>query len=542
MKAVGFKNFRNFEEFPMMPIEGVTFLVGQNNSGKSTFTKACRFLAEQLKNCFEPDYVGYDCFSAPRVSFLDTCRTYERAVNANHNGDLEFSCSAGYFNIIVRFRIPKGDQSSIHEKAYVSYIQIEDTIDDFIWSYDYTTKQITLNYSGKLLANMVKFWALELGKRGPFGIHKDQLLEDLELSESLSKLQENKDEIERIKTQRRAEIENYRLIEEKYLALTERKEVSLQGSEPLKVFDIRGYTFDLVKESIDLNMDRERDSSFGVQIMFFDGLLKSLYEAVSSEVLYYPASESPMHSYFSVNDISNNIVNSKIFAYYQSEHKVGRKKWICKWMQNFGIGQDFSIDLVNSEFLGIEIINMQGNKVPLSDQGRGAVQLFLLLLRVNMLRKENYYDPLGCSEEEYDFNEYAVADRNRSFPDGDKRYRMIKSKTLIFEEPEQNLHPALQSKLADLFADIHKTFGYNIIVETHSEYLIRRTQALIASGEVPFDKNPFHVYYFPQGALPYDMEYQESGLFRRKFDSGFFDEASKSQMDIIRRIREDEHV
>ena len=75
MKAVGFKNFRNFEEFPMMPIEGVTFLVGQNNSGKSTFTKACRFLAEQLKNCFEPDYVGYGRFSVPRASFLDTCRT-----------------------------------------------------------------------------------------------------------------------------------------------------------------------------------------------------------------------------------------------------------------------------------------------------------------------------------------------------------------------------------------------------------------------------------------------------------------------------------
>ena len=52
----------------------------------------------------------------------------------------------------------------------------------------------------------------------------------------------------------------------------------------------------------------------------------------------------------------------------------------------------------------------------------------------------------------------------------------------------------------------------------------------------------FHVYYFPQGELPYDMGYKENGLFINKFGAGFFDEAGKSQMDIIRRVKEEQHV
>ena len=50
------------------------------------------------------------------------------------------------------------------------------------------------------------------------------------------------------------------------------------------------------------------------------------------------------------------------------------------------------------------------------------------------------------------------------------------------------------------------------------------------------------VYYFPEDGEPYDMVYQQSGMFENKFDEGFFDEASKQQFSVIKKAREIQHV
>jgi predicted ATPase len=42
------------------------------------------------------------------------------------------------------------------------------------------------------------------------------------------------------------------------------------------------------------------------------------------------------------------------------------------------------------------------------------------------------------------------------------------------------MHPEYQSKLATLFHEIHETYGFNFIVEAHSEYLVRRSQVIVA--------------------------------------------------------------
>jgi hypothetical protein len=50
-------------------------------------------------------------------------------------------------------------------------------------------------------------------------------------------------------------------------------------------------------------------------------------------------------------------------------------------------------------------------------------------------------------------------------------------------------------------------------------------------------KNPFKVYYFPTTRAPYDMGFLPSGRFKNKFDSGFFDEAGRLHMTIIKHER-----
>lgn len=102
--------------------------------------------------------------------------------------------------------------------------------------------------------------------------------------------------------------------------------------------------------------------------------------------------------------------------------------------------------------------------------------------------------------------------------------------TVVIEEPEQNLHPMVQSRLADLLYDINSQFGLRFIIETHSEYLIRRSQVLVAeqcqNNSSWIVNNPFKVYYFPNDGIPYDMVYRPDGRFSEEFGGGFFDEAS----------------
>ncbi len=57
--------------------------------------------------------------------------------------------------------------------------------------------------------------------------------------------------------------------------------------------------------------------------------------------------------------------------------------------------------------------------------------------------------------------------------------RMSKDETLILEQPEVHLHPRLQSRLADFLICLAKS-NRQFIIETHSEYLIRRVALRIA--------------------------------------------------------------
>ena len=59
--------------------------------------------------------------------------------------------------------------------------------------------------------------------------------------------------------------------------------------------------------------------------------------------------------------------------------------------------------------------------------------------------------------------------------------------TLILEQPDIHLHPAVQAGLADVFIDAWKKRGAQIMFESHSEHLLRRLQRRIAEGGIRQD-------------------------------------------------------
>ena len=59
-----------------------------------------------------------------------------------------------------------------------------------------------------------------------------------------------------------------------------------------------------------------------------------------------------------------------------------------------------------------------------------------------------------------------------------------KNSITIIEQPEIHLHPKMQADLGDLFIDIIKDKNKKLIVETHSEYLLRRIRRRISEGKI----------------------------------------------------------
>lgn len=72
-------------------------------------------------------------------------------------------------------------------------------------------------------------------------------------------------------------------------------------------------------------------------------------------------------------------------------------------------------------------------------------------------------------------------------------YYVPEGSILILEQPEIHLHPSVQTGLADVFIDAIETRKVQIILESHSEYLLRRLQRRIA--EEKLSKNDAALYF-----------------------------------------------
>lgn len=115
---------------------------------------------------------------------------------------------------------------------------------------------------------------------------------------------------------------------------------------------------------------------------------------------------------------------------------------------------------------------------------------------------------------------------------------------LIIEEPEANLHPALQSKLADIFISARNNFNHlNLIIETHSEYFIRKLQFMVAKGEL--DTKDCIIHYFNSDENVTDsepkvkpIEITEDGNLTDNFGPGFFDEITRLQFELMKIRKE----
>jgi predicted ATPase len=90
-------------------------------------------------------------------------------------------------------------------------------------------------------------------------------------------------------------------------------------------------------------------------------------------------------------------------------------------------------------------------------------------------------------------------------------YYVPEGSTVILEQPEIHLHPAVQSGLADVILTAASTRKLQVIVESHSEHLVRRFQRRVA--EESFSKDDTRLYFVQQRGGAAKIERLKMNLF-----------------------------
>ena len=114
---------------------------------------------------------------------------------------------------------------------------------------------------------------------------------------------------------------------------------------------------------------------------------------------------------------------------------------------------------------------------------------------------------------------------------------------LIIEQPELHLHPAQQSKLAQLMIENHRTHQNRFMIETHSEHFIKTLQLEIAknaSAEEPsLTKDDVQILYCNKspdhkGSTLRKIELTADGSFAEPWPDNFFDVSADITLERLR--------
>ena len=192
-------------------------------------------------------------------------------------------------------------------------------------------------------------------------------------------------------------------------------------------------------------------------------------------------------------------LSRKLFSFEKEDRNI-IDAFLNKWQREFGIAEKVTFEKDKDTANFKIFINKDDRDILLADMGFGVSQLLPIIL--------------AC------------------YPG---------NKIVAIEEPETNLHPALQSKLADFFIDAAQQFNIQFIIETHSEYLIRKLQYLTAKTDSNLEPEDTVIYYFshpdkvPVGEDQVKkININDDGSLTDDFGTGFFDEALHWKFELIK--------
>lgn len=498
LKYLTFKNFRVFKNETSFQLKPITFLTGPNSSGKSSVLKSLLL----LKSNYNSDLQVLD-FSGPKHNL----GTFENTLNTDvsENDVMTFGFEASITNMGFPFSFVKEPRTT---KRSVYHILKE------FKSEAYTDIRIELSYkqnerSGKLSSVEVflkddetSFLKLDIG-------HSISDYHQLKLN--LEKISKNKI-IKEVLIDNSLRIP-YKLKNSKKTHTYKHMSVfSLQENSKPKFYDEPILVFSklyelFVKEQINLDYDKDIHTYLLGQPL--RRLLKD-FASIIENTEYLEAVRANTRRLYT-NDSQGTSFNELILDYRSRDISDETKNFINKWLKEFEIADEIAFE--NVEGVATTVYLKRGEeKIALADLGYGITQFLPILLKIAL------EEPINTNR---------------------KKELNIVKKLILLEEPETNLHPKLQSLIADFLLDAINTFEVRFIIETHSEYLIRKTQILTAEKKI--NPNDTIIYYFNPISKNIDEEKQiikiniePNGSLNNDFGSGFFDEATNLKFELLK--------
>jgi predicted ATPase len=271
--------------------------------------------------------------------------------------------------------------------------------------------------------------------------------------------------------------------------------------------------FDLL---FDLTNNRVKDISFNRFIS--ESVQDEIYSDIVQKIIqidfridndYVSSNRFTIKRAYNFNDNSDFSNLLKKVEETKKNNKEKCEEFISKWIKEFNIADELLLkpDLETGNFKAF--LKIRDKETQLADFGLGTNQLLPIIFSLGI----------------HDYDKLTLYNRK------------ILPRTVVIEEPEANLHPVLQSKLADMFVDATNKFNVQIIVETHSEYIVRRMQFLVAKkyfkksdSELSIDNDKVNIYYFnskidKSGRKAYEIKFNEKGQLSEDFGTGFYDES-----------------
>jgi energy-coupling factor transporter ATP-binding protein EcfA2 len=516
LKGFGIENFRVFKEATWFDFAPITLLVGPNSSGKSSLNKAIMLLKDLDggKLNFSTNESIHQLGSFERILSYGSSHdklVYEFPYRIEHYPSIGDSCTG---KLRLEF---------VESNLYTYSILIDDVI-----FYRNDSKKIRLNLNA-LLKGLLHDKDLKVCKRseilGIIAPNDDYVI--INRSNTVKGLEYTFDDgiqtingiadIPRILYSDKSKEKLNEILEfyQSDHAFNEEQETPLRESETYQVGVDEWVTEDnigrYIKKPVSLLMRQMGYSEsivefVTVQMLTMDSVLRRL-RYVMELTSYMQGMAGKLKRVYRKEEPDS--LNETISTFVDSSTAI-KKDFVNKWAGEFKLQGEITpiIDLKYN------IQSVDIGDTPLIELGYGISQLTALMLGIsnNIVDSEN--------------------------------------SLIIIEEPEANLHPAFQSKLADFFNDALETFNYHdfddvyspftqFIIETHSEYMVRKFQYLVAKGKMK--KEDIVIYYFndpnnvPKGEKQVKrIDILEDGSLSDDFGTGFFDEAANWELELLR--------
>lgn len=491
LTGLGFQNFRIFKDYQYIDLSPVTIFTGANNTGKSSIFKGLLLLKQSFLT--SPFLNNLD-FKEGNHHLGDFGDAVNNNVNGNENVIFSIPCSLfGKTNLVLKIILPSL-QTNLDEPI-INQLEIVEINDNTLEKRILMIKELKIKEEekdeekmhGHAIRQKFKYefdlvWVREVSKEVLKIFQEGHL--DYDIFENRTNFYPLK--VEGFKKLMKSTSESIPIALEK---LVERTDDDLNRIKDYEYFHLNNFnhskdiTIWQALEGFGFYQVSVNNHSLLNYIMNeWEELRITLMDLITKKVSHLSSVRGNLERVYLGSDNSfNKLVREFTMLGEINEFVLS---FLQRWIKIMSNGVFSYVEITRNAKLNYSEVILKKDEdteigTRLIDLGYGISQIIAVLLRIVIEVSKNENKNATSSWEV------------RYFPH-----------VILIEEPEANLHPKLQSELADLFIEAFNLFNTQFIIETHSEYLIRQFQIRVAENykieqdvKKRFSKEWLKIYY-----------------------------------------------